>query len=548
MRASSSFALALLLAGGCGDSREIAVSAVPPLPGGLPQAEAAIREDLEARHRQLASTAADPQATATARAVRFGELGISLLAHGFFAEAVEGLRRASELAPSEFRWHYYLGQSIRRTGDAGAAANAFLAALALEENNLPARLWLAEALLDREQLDEAEAAFARALELRPHCAQALTGLGRIALSRGDNEKALTLLESALEQEAESPRARYALALALRALGRLEEARSELTALEGRDHSRILTCFEDPWMREVRRRQTGTRGHEERARRAIEERRPAAALVELRAAARANPNRFPARHDVANLLLQMGRVEEARDELEALLGERPDYAAALSMLAGIEAREGRWPAAENLLERAVAADPESEAIRLERATILHSAGRTAAALAAYEEALEISPTLVPAILGHSACLAQLGRLDEALEQLEKRALELPSRPAIILARACLLLTTGSAADGAEALSLAREVVAQRPTIGGALVLAAALTRSGQQADAAIWRTRAVDSMPDESTGSTRRARAQTLFANVGAGQLDASFLDPTGLTLLMIEDPLATTEEPTEELP
>jgi tetratricopeptide (TPR) repeat protein len=532
----------VFMAAACVGPEETESPRVPPLPDGLALAEATVRRDLETRHGQLASAAANPDSTRASLAGRFGELGISLLAHGFFVDAAESLRRASELAPSELRWHYYLGQAIRRTGDMGAAADAFLGALALDENNLPARLWLAETRLAREELDEAEAAFHRSLELRAHCPQAWTGLGRISLSRGDYAEALESLETALEQQPESARARYSMALALRGLGRTGEAREELARLAGEDHSLILTCFEDPLMREVRRRQTGTRGHEERALRAIEERRPEAALVELRAAVRANPNRFPARYDIANLLSQMGRVDEARDELRSLLAIRPDYAAALSMLAGIEARAGRWPEAEALLERAVAADPESESVRLDSARILHSARRTSEALAAYEHALRISPTVVPAILGLAVCLAELDRLEEALEKLERRSAELPSRPAIALGRALLLLTTGEEADAADALTLTRTVFGSHPTSGAALVLAAALSRSGHPTEAADWRSRALDAMPDHPIWADRRERAQRLLEDAGAGRLGASSLDPAALALLTLEDPLPTTDE------
>ena len=64
-----------------------------------------------------------------AMAERFAGLGADVGIFGRRREPLEEtaavLRDASALVPAEFRWHYYLGQAIRRTGDMETAATAF---------------------------------------------------------------------------------------------------------------------------------------------------------------------------------------------------------------------------------------------------------------------------------------------------------------------------------------------------------------------------------------------------------------------------------------
>ena len=51
---------------------------------------------------------------------------------------------AGTLAPSDMRWPYYLGHALRRGNRLEQAAAAFARALAVQPNHVPSLVWRAE--------------------------------------------------------------------------------------------------------------------------------------------------------------------------------------------------------------------------------------------------------------------------------------------------------------------------------------------------------------------------------------------------------------------
>src|ERR1700681_630747 len=58
-----------------------------------------------------------------------GRLGMTFQTYGLFQEAAVYYRRAIQLAPSTFRWAYYLGMDESTSGHCDAGAATFLIAL-----------------------------------------------------------------------------------------------------------------------------------------------------------------------------------------------------------------------------------------------------------------------------------------------------------------------------------------------------------------------------------------------------------------------------------
>lgn len=508
-----------------------------PLPPGLAEGEASIRQELESRHRAALDGLAEATLSPVGLAKLFGELGISLYAHGFNEEAAAAFRQAAETAPDAFDWNYLEGHATRRTGDMEGAAAAFGRALESDEHSLPARLWLAEVHLHREQMAAAQRGFERGLEQAPHCAQAWAGLGRIALANGDYSHARELLQTALEHRPDLPQARYALAMALRGAGRLGEARRQLERLDGENHSLIVTCFEDPLIQQMKRRQTGSRAHEQRASKARREGRFSAALTELGAAVAANPNRFPARYDIAFMLFRLDRLHKARAELDALLAIRPHYPAALALMSRIALAEDDPQTAEALIDRALAADSQSEDVHLARGDYLQAVGRNGEAAIAYQQATAIAPGLVPAIAGRTACLFALGRSTEALTELERQATAFPTRTPVALLRAFALLAANDPQDRPTAIALAQRAAARQPTVGAALTLALALASDRRFTEASEWQQLALDAMPPSPALAGQRRRAEQQLTALRAARTLQLYTDNESLSAVLLTLPL-----------
>jgi tetratricopeptide (TPR) repeat protein len=142
-------------------------------------------------------------------------------AHGGSAEATRALARlyqANRLF-TEARACYRVIAS--GPGGLGAQDHYYLAAIALDESNtdlalaelrstldaeplyLPARIELAEALFQSGKAGEAEKEYAAALKAEPDQPQALLGMARVAMQRGDDDGAVARLRELVARHPDS---------------------------------------------------------------------------------------------------------------------------------------------------------------------------------------------------------------------------------------------------------------------------------------------------------------------------------------------------------
>jgi len=153
------------------------------------------------------------------------------------------------------------------------------------------------------RLAEAEATYARLLELSPGNAIALHNLGAIAAKRGEFEKAISLYRQALATDPVYLLAQYHLANALQRAGRYQEAYDAFAAVIDLEPANAAetALYDDALYRAASL--DITMGAHERA---------AGMLAEL---LRANPDHGSAHYAYGQVLLQLGRIEEARREFE-----------------------------------------------------------------------------------------------------------------------------------------------------------------------------------------------------------------------------------------
>jgi tetratricopeptide (TPR) repeat protein len=154
----------------------------PPMPADIQDAE--VRQAIEAARQQVFS---DPDS-----AQAWGHLGRVLLAHLFDRDADVCFAQAARLNPDDPMWFYGRGViALKREPDkAIALLRQAAAGISRPEYRSVANLQLAEAFLERENLDDAEKLFGAELESEPDNARAALGLGLIAKVRG-NEKGAT---------------------------------------------------------------------------------------------------------------------------------------------------------------------------------------------------------------------------------------------------------------------------------------------------------------------------------------------------------------------
>ena len=171
--------------------------------------------------RALTDARAHPQDAGAA-----GRLGMLLQAWEQWEAAAATYAHARQLE-RRFEWFYLGGVVEARLGHQQDAAALFKEAVALSPASVPARLKLADALLESGALDEAERVFA-ALAAEPAAEpHARYGLGRVHIARGNANAAAAEFDRAVRLYPEFGAAWYSRGLALRDLGRLDDARASL---------------------------------------------------------------------------------------------------------------------------------------------------------------------------------------------------------------------------------------------------------------------------------------------------------------------------------
>lgn len=361
-----------LAAAGCGAQEPPAV--VELTHGGKvdPSVTALVRTHVEEARR----SPHDPE--------RRAHLAMVYEANELWDEADRAWGDALALAPDRPLWMLHRAIAARQAGH-DARARALLEAVVGREPNLAgARFRLGEALLEAGDLVGARREFEAAHARLPKHPDPLISLAELATREDDPQRAEELCRRALALAPDSRRAHYVLGLALRAQGRLEEAREALQ--RGLEAKR--TWVPDPLTERVASFRRG----------------------------------YTVRINEAAELERVGRVDEARRMLEQIVLEHPDDVTALNNLAAVRIQSGDLQGALALLERARALEPNQFATYINRSTAELSLGLPEDALSSATRAVEIARSVGRPYFVRARALIALGRWHEAYDDLV-RATEL-----------------------------------------------------------------------------------------------------------------------------
>jgi len=300
----------------------------------------------------------------------------------------------------------------------------------VDQAKLTASLEQADRLLRQGALQDAEALYREILDDTPGQPNASQGLGLIALHTGHASAAVELLQMA-------------------SIGLPEDATI---------HTHLGLAFATA---------RDARSAEECYRKAI-----------------ALANDFADAHlNLANLLVESGRIDEAAIEYEA----------------------------------AVSIAPESGAVHYGMAMLELGRGRPGAAITAFEKALTYAPELLPARVNLATLLYRRGNHEDAVSQLEEAVSFAPDSFDARLNLCAMLQQTNRTSDAVE---IARGTLALAPVSPELLLnLSSAETANGQLEDA--WRTldRALGVAPDYAPAKLNRAMVRLLMGDMPGGWED-----------------------------
>jgi tetratricopeptide (TPR) repeat protein len=154
---------------------------------------------------------------------------------GKYADAVAEYRKALAKNPKALNLHFRLGRAIllesHRPEALTQARREFEAELALNPSDSAAEYEVGQTLTAEQKPEAAAGHFQKAIDLSPNFPEALVALAKIRASAKQYGQAIPLLERAVQAQPRMEAAHYALMLAYRDAGRMQDAQREKAELD-----------------------------------------------------------------------------------------------------------------------------------------------------------------------------------------------------------------------------------------------------------------------------------------------------------------------------
>jgi len=297
-------------------------------------------------------------------------LGVALLRQG--KDALQALRRTTELMPHDGEAHGNLGAALHDLGHWTLALASLRRALAIQPHDVDALVDAADALRALGRAAEAVPLYRRALRLRPRLIEAQNNLGNAFLELGQYEAAAACYRLALEIKPDDVQILCNLGNVERLLGLLDEALATSRRAVALDpglciaHSNLGDALRDlgakreavsAYARAVELDPGRVESHYQLANALFEIRRIDEAAASYARVLALQPRYAPARLGLGVVLRAQHRHSDAEASCEAALAIDPNYVEALSLLGELRADRGRFSEAEKLFWRAIEINPD-----------------------------------------------------------------------------------------------------------------------------------------------------------------------------------------------
>ncbi|MGO9988407.1 MAG: tetratricopeptide repeat protein [Steroidobacteraceae bacterium] len=223
--------------------------------------------------------------------------------------------------------------------------------------------------------------------------------------------------------------------------------------------------------------------------------PAIAEETMRHAVEANPTNPVLQLDFAQLLMQLNKPEQARTIIAALIKQKPDDIRALDTQFKIALTMGDLATARTAADAVAALRPKLAIGYMYQGMVAEADKRSDDALRLYTEAADLQPDGAEPLEAVVRILANSKRMPEAMKRLDEVAEKFPNNSHALVIKGELLLQTGKAAQAEETfkLAIARTPKWWRPYRG----LARAQLETKEGADAAIATLRSAKAVAEQT---------------------------------------------------
>ena len=284
----------------------------------------------------------------------YGALGNLYLAHEIFTTADACYNNAIRLEPGNFPWLYYSGYLAQENGKMQTALSRYKDAIQLDPDYPPAQYRLAQIFLELNQPGEAQKRFESLLDTTGYQAAAHNGIGQALLLRQEYQDAVEHFTKALELRPEATQLHYPLAMALRATGNKELAKKHLQKLGKREIEikdplvESLEALKDPASRYFIAAMSAVLKHDYDD-----------AISKFEIGFEFAPNNAAARTSYARVLYLRKYKDRSREQLIRVVAQNPDKTLALFLLAVLYDESKEENEAAKLYRRVLELDPQHE---------------------------------------------------------------------------------------------------------------------------------------------------------------------------------------------
>ena len=341
----------------------------------------------------------------------YAELGMIYEANTLWPEARSAYAAALELEPAPTWWRLHLAIANRTAGDLQESLRLLRGLAAGHPDLAPVQQRLGEALAESGELAGAASAYSRVIELAPQMPEGYHGLGEVRLLQRDYAAARELLQRAVALDRAYRAPRYALGLAYRGLGMLDEAQREMAA--GIDA--LPRYLSDPLTAKIQGYVVNLPALRIRAANLLNSRRPDQAALLLEQILKQQPGKAADLNNLAIAYMHMGRFDEAQASLDQAREIAPEKFSTWLNLSSLATRRGDAEAAAGYAKTAVERAPEMAQTHVALAMAEAELGNLEQTAASLERALQLDARN-PQTHGMLAEVSvQLGRLELAEEQ-------------------------------------------------------------------------------------------------------------------------------------
>ncbi|MFK8012071.1 MAG: tetratricopeptide repeat protein [Marinicellaceae bacterium] len=284
-----------------------------------------------------------------------GQLGKTYQAYLKNDEARDSYINAIARQPNNYEWHYLLAHVYKNTGLYEKSTHHFREVLKIEEH-IPAKIWLADVLIQQNNWLEANEINQNILKNNPNHAMALYNLALNAKNSEQYYSAIELLKKILKNQPQAYQVHYQLGIIYSKLNQSQLAQSHLSNVPDDNDLKISIHFNDPLMQEVSDLRIGVQNLIKKAMKSHKQGFHSQAIELLKNAINADPNRIDTFYNLAVIYNNTNQLEKAKQQILAINDHNSDHV--YSLLAIINTKQNQYDKALENLNKALLIKPNS----------------------------------------------------------------------------------------------------------------------------------------------------------------------------------------------